>query len=417
MQRLRALALLLVSLLFLAPAADAATVTIGNRVAVPNTGLPNAATPRTTVDLVHPATHTGTVDTARLEWVATCTNAVKIKFFRRTGDALTMTAERGPFNTVPTAFQIALSPPVPVQQGDLIAVTSLNDCGNPVGEMGLQSEGYLQYAGDVTGTVAVSGIVTSNPDTLALSASGPATERTERVIPVVGSVQGNQGSNFKTSLQIFNPSDETVPYKLVFRRAGVAGSSADTVKTVPVGPKNTEQFADIVAAMGQTGLGSLDVIVPDGKAIPVINTRVFNDAGAAGASGLSEEGIEVPLPDDRPLGSSVLWRGVTGYLIMPLNQGSTRYNVGIRTLGAGATVIIRTRNKAAAVLATASRTYPPHYFIQTDVATFTGTTSFSGSDSIEITVVYGSAIVYGASTDNTTNDPAVQFARGVFAVF
>jgi len=407
-----------VLLLWLAPALHAATVTIGNRVPVGNAGVAVAATPRTTVDLVHPATHTGTVDTARLQWNWTCPDAVKIKFFRRTGDILTMTAQRGPFNTVADAFQVSLSPPVAVKQGDLIAVTSMGACGSPIAESGLQSEGYVQYDGDVTGTVAFSALVSSSePDTLVLSASGPATERTERVIPVVGSVQGNQGSNFKTGLQVFNPSDESVEYLLVFRRAGVAGSATDTVRSLTVAAKNTERFPDIVASMSESGLGSLDVIVPDGKAIPVINARVFNDAGAAGASGLSEEGIEIPLPGDSPLGSAVLWRGVTGYLIMPLNQGSTRYNVGIRTLGAGATVMIRTRNMAGVVLATVNRTYPPHYFIQTDVASFTGTTSFSGSDSIEITIIYGSAIVYGASTDNTTNDPAVQFARGVFAVF
>jgi hypothetical protein len=33
------------------------------------------------------------------------------------------------------------------------------------------------------------------------------------------------------------------------------------------------------------------------------------------------------------------------------------------------------------------------------------------SDSVSITVDAGSAIVYGASTDNKTQDPAIQIAR------
>lgn len=416
MHRLPAFVLLLLSLL-LAPAAMAVTLTVGNRVTA-NAGVAVAATPRTTVDLVHPASHTGTVDTARIEWNWTCSKAVKVKFFRRTGDTLTMTAERGPFDTVAAAFQVSLSPPVGVQQGDLIGLTSLGTCGSPGASSGLQSEGYFQYDGDVTGTVAFSGVVASQvPDTLAVSATGPATQRTERVIPVVGSVKGNQGSDFKTELQIFNPSDETVQYRLVFRRAGVAGSATDTFKDVPVGPKYTERFADIIGAMNQTGLGSVDVIVPAEKAIPVIATRIYNDAGAAGASGLNEEGIPIPLPDDSLTGTNVLRRGVTGYLIMPLNQGSTRFNVGVRTLHAGATILVKTRNMFGVEIGSRSVSYPPHYFIQMDAVTFTNTTSFSGSDSIEITVIYGSAIVYGASTDNKTNDPAAQFARGVFSVF
>jgi hypothetical protein len=28
----------------------------------------------------------------------------------------------------------------------------------------------------------------------------------------------------------------------------------------------------------------------------------------------------------------------------------------------------------------------------------------------------GSAVIYGATTDNTTNDPSIQYARVVFAV-
>jgi hypothetical protein len=413
MRRLRAL---LLSLLF-APAAMAVTLTIGNRV-TPNAAVAVSATPRTTVDLVHPATHTGTVDAARLEWSSACSNAVKVKFFRRAGDSLTMTAERGPFTTTVAASQVALSPPVPVQQGDLIGVTSLGNCGSPVASSGIQSEGYFQYEGDVTGTVAFSGVIASQvADTLAVSASGPATERTERVVPVVGSVQGGFGSNFKTEMQIFNPADETVQYRLVFRRAGVAGAPTDAFINVPVGPKSAEHFTDIVATMSQNGLGSLDLIVPAGQVVPILAARVYNDAGAAGASGLSEEGIPIPLPEEGLTGTNVLRRGVTGYLILPLNQGRTRFNVGVRTLHAGATVLIKTRNKAGVTIGSRPLTYPPHYFIQTDVASFTGTTSFSGSDSIEITVIYGSIIVYGASTDNTTNDPSVQFARGVFSVF
>ena len=416
MQKLSAFVLLLLSLL-LAGSAMAVTLTLGNRV-TGNASVAVSATPRTTVDLVHPATHTGTVDTARIEWNWTCSKAVKVKFFRRTADTLTMTAERGPFDTLAAAFQVTLSPPVQVQQGDLIGVTSLGTCGSPVAESGLQSEGYFQYDGDVTGTVAVSGVVASQvADTLAVSATGTATERTERIVPVVGSVKGNQGSDFKTEMQIFNPSDETVQYRLVFRRAGVAGSSADTVKDVPVGPKYTERFADIIAAMNQAGLGSIDVIVPAGKAMPVIAARIYNDAGSAGASGLGEEGVPVPLPDDSPTGTNVLRRGVTGYLIMPLDQGSTRFNVGVRTLHAGATMLVKTRNMFGVEIGSRSLSYPPHYFIQMDAATFANTNWFSGSDSIEITVIYGSAIVYGASTDNKTNDPAAQFARGVFSVF
>jgi hypothetical protein len=36
--------------------------------------------------------------------------------------------------------------------------------------------------------------------------------------------------------------------------------------------------------------------------------------------------------------------------------------------------------------------------------------------SIEISVSSGSAIIYGATIDNVTNDSSIQFARVVFAI-
>jgi hypothetical protein len=352
--------------------AGAATLTIGNRVVQGNSSDPASGTVRTNIDLVHPATHSGTVDTARLEWTTACSNAVKIKFFRRVGDTLTMIAERGPFNTTPLSFSVTLAPPVALQQGDLIGMTTLSGCGNPSALLGGSSEGFLQYGGDVTGSVTLAQQLTHYEAVLNLSASGPATERIERVIPVVGAAQGNFGSSFKTEMQLFNPSAVAVTYHLIFRRAGVPGSSADTLRALEVKSKQTEAFPNIVVSMSETGLGSIDVVVPDGAAIPVINTRVYNDAGAAGASGLSEEAVPLPFPDAPLSGELVLRRGATGYLLAPLNQGRSRFNVGVRTLESGATIAVSTRSSAGVVLRTIAHSYAPHYFVQTDAATFTG---------------------------------------------
>src|SRR5262249_34981563 len=101
--------------------ASAVSLSMGNSVASPNASDVNLSTTQTDIDLLSPANATGTVDTATFHWSAGCLNAVKIKFFRRSGDTLTMTAERGPFNT---AFSntVALSPSVSVQEGDLIGI-------------------------------------------------------------------------------------------------------------------------------------------------------------------------------------------------------------------------------------------------------------------------------------------------------
>jgi hypothetical protein len=72
--------------------------------------------------------------------------------------------------------------------------------------------------------------------------------------------------------------------------------------------------------------------------------------------------------------------GLTGFLITPLDPALTRFNIGVRTLCSGATIQVTVRDANGFVVRTAS------------------------------------AIVYGSKTDNTTNDPAIQFVRGIFAI-
>src|SRR5258707_6605730 len=67
----------------------------------PNSSDLNVAPTRTDVDLTGPASGTGTVTSVHVYWSqAGCSNAIKIKFFLRSGNTFTMTAERVPFNSV-----------------------------------------------------------------------------------------------------------------------------------------------------------------------------------------------------------------------------------------------------------------------------------------------------------------------------
>jgi hypothetical protein len=400
---------------FLALPLSAATLTVGNDVPSPNSSDGNVGATRTDIDLVHPATHTGNVTTAKVYWSSTgCANALKIKFFRRVGDTLTMTAERGPFTPTTNVYTATLSPAVAIQQGDLIAVTRITNCGNTGAMIGFTSEGYLQYASDVTGAVQMSAAAQHQGGVLAVSASGTVTEWMARVIPVVGSAVGAFGSQFKTEMQFFNPqTGGSMVCKVVFHPAGVAGSSADPTRLVSLGPGEVYSTADVVAAMGQTGLGSLDISAQAGQSLPMMLTRVYNDAGVNGTSSLTEE--PVPISDDVAINTRLLARGVTGFLVAPRDPARSRFNIGVRTLYSGATIQVTQRNAAGVVIRTAMRTYTANYFVQVDAATFVGG-PIGGDDSIQISISTGSAIVYGSSTDNTTNDPAIQFVYGIFAI-
>lgn len=405
----------LVFLLLSAPLL-AVTLTVGTDIPSPNASDGNIGVVRTDIDLVHPASHSGTVSSAKLYWSSSgCTNAFKIKFFRRVGDTLTMVAERGPFTSPPSfTFTVTLTPAVSVRQGDLIGVTRLAACGNAGAMTGFPSEGYLQFAGDVTTSVEMSAAAMHQGGVLAISATGTVTEWMARVIPIVGSTPGGFGSRFKTEMQFFNPqSSGSMTCKVVFHPIGVAGSSGDTTRLVMLEPGEIFSTDDVVVAMGQTGTGSLDISVPAGQNVPMIMTRVYNDAGAAGTSSLTEEAI--PVSDDLEIGTEVLARGVTGFLVTPRDPARTRFNIGVRTLYSGATIQVTLRDENGLIVRTASHTYTANYFVQTDAASFVGG-PISGDQSIQITISSGSAIVYGSTTDNITNDPAIQFVYGIFAI-
>lgn len=402
--------------LLIAVPALAITLTVGNDFSTPNSSDGNIGATRTDIDLVHPASHSGTVSSAKVYWSSSgCANALKIKFFRRVGDTLTMTAERGPFTPSANVYTAALIPPVAVQQGDLIGVARVANCGNAGATTGFPSEGYLQYAGDVTGAVAIGAAAMHQGGVLALSATGVVSEWLARVIPVVGSTAGGFGSHFKTEMQFFNPSTASgnIVCKVVFHPADVAGSSTDTTRLVTLAPGEVFSTADVVAAMGQTGVGSLDIWTPAGQSTPIIITRVYDDQGVDGTAGLMEEAI--PVSDAIAIGTNVLARGVTGFLVAPRDPARTRFNIGVRTLHSGATIHVTVRDRNGVVVRNVTRTYTANYFIQTDAATFLGG-PIAGDESIQISVSSGSAIVYGSTTDNTTNDPAIQFAYGVFAI-
>jgi len=372
----------------------------------------NPAGAQTDIDLGNPAPAAGQINTVHFRWAASgCANGVKIKFFRRSGNTLSVIAERGPFTTA-ADNNVTLSPPVAVLQGDLIAITRLGTCGNA--ETFATPAAFIPYVAfpsDVTGSVALSSGTPVDGFSLALSGTGTTTTTGEilrAVIPVVGTTAGLNASNFKTTMQVHPASGFGFVARLVFRRQGVAGSPSDPSKTISVTGGETVDLGDIVSAMGQTGLGSIDVVAGTTMQMPAFTVRVFNDAGAAGTSGFIEDVVKTPETSPRVMGP-----GAVAFLITPADLTRSRLNIGIRTLSSGATITVAVQGENATVLRTVTKEFVADFFQQTDAATFTGG-AIAANQSIQISVTAGTIIVYGATTDNTTNDPAIQFAEPLY---
>jgi hypothetical protein len=119
-----------------------------------------------------------------------------------------------------------------------------------------------------------------------------------------------------------------------------------------------------------------------------------------------------------PSGSSesrLLFAGSTSYLIAPPSDTTLRFNIGVRSLLSGAVVTFRQRDASGAIIRNVTRTYDPTFYEQQPASTLLGG-PIAADDSIEISVSSGSAFIYGATVDNTTNDPSAQFARVAFAI-
>ncbi len=109
-----------------------------------------------------------------------------------------------------------------------------------------------------------------------------------RILPVVGSTAGVGASFFKTSVQLHNPTGSGVSGRIVFHPSGVSGSNSDPAQSYTLSPGQTQSIADLLPAMGLSGLGSADIEATSGY-FPAATVRVFNDAGAAGTTGFTEE--------------------------------------------------------------------------------------------------------------------------------
>jgi hypothetical protein len=218
------------------------------------------------------------------------------------------------------------------------------------------------------------------------------------IVPVAASAPGALGSSFKTAVGLHNPSPSSISGTVIFRRQGVPGSSADPTFSYTLLPYETLDYADFLATIGQTGLGSLDLVATTGS-IPVAEVRIYNDRDPA-ATGARED---LMLPEE------ALLPGLGGTLLAPADLQRYRFNIGVRTLSAGASMTVTVRDKTGASRRSFSVAYPGDFFFQLSANAFLGL-SLQPEDSIRFVLTSGSAVAYGASADNTTQEPEIFIA-------
>ncbi|HEU5250289.1 MAG TPA: hypothetical protein VFW15_09915, partial [Thermoanaerobaculia bacterium] len=224
------------------------------------------------------------------------------------------------------------------------------------------------------------------------------------ILPVVGSTPGVEGSFFRTSVQLHNAGTTPSAGGILFHPSGTAGTEQDPTLPFTLAPGETLTIPDLLPAMDRSGLGSADVILTLGSAgnVPVVSTRVFNDAGTAGTTGFALSALTA---------GEALHAGRRGVLFVPSDLAAFRLNIGIRTLDQPVAMTLTVRDAGGAIVAAIPRFFPAVYHEQQTASAFLNGLPVPAGGSITATVDSGAAIVYGATVDNRTGDPSLQIAR------
>ena len=410
-RRYAALGLLI--LLTLASMPLAAQTTAGDLIWQPGEAVPSG--PLTYIDFTRPVTMDGTVTDVTLRWIsnAQCSEQIKFRFFRPGPGgplgALELVGTAGPFTSAnpaaPGVFPdnnvIRLSfPAIAVKRGDVLAVTQMKPgCGGAGVVTGRPDDVVYETTADFNGGALSASNTIARTGFRLNAAAQTGAFRQVGVIPVAGSAAGAFGSFFRTEVTITNPSPFGQGVALVYHPAGRSAEPDDPRTNVLLVGNESRTFTDLVATMGQTGLGSIDVLTT--AFMPVITTRVYNDAGTSGTSGFTEE-VVTPY-------EAIKSGGYADFSI-PADLTNYRVNVGIRTLGESTTFLVTVYDAAGALVGkTTERTVPANYFEQIPLSTFLPgiTPPAGGLARIQITSG-GSATFYSATTDNRTNDGSLK---------
>ncbi|HEX7830987.1 MAG TPA: ScyD/ScyE family protein [Thermoanaerobaculia bacterium] len=215
------------------------------------------------------------------------------------------------------------------------------------------------------------------------------------IVPVVASTTGAFNARFTTGMQLSNPYPFAIAGRLVVHPAGVAASPSDPSTPYSLAPFATTSIGNVIA----NGAGSVDVLASVGASPAIVTTMTDTT---------SMNRLQIPLVDP----ASAIASGMRGTLITPADPARQRFNIGIRTLGAGASLTMRLYDASGAQVASVTRAFAADFFQQYAFAELLGV-ALPANHAVAFDVTSGSAIVYGSAVDNTSGAMSMQVAQAV----
>ncbi|HEX7151875.1 MAG TPA: hypothetical protein VF618_10335 [Thermoanaerobaculia bacterium] len=224
------------------------------------------------------------------------------------------------------------------------------------------------------------------------------------IVPVAGSAPGAYGAMFKTALTLRTEAFATGSTqihrgRIWFRPMGQPPSDNDPSIAYHLASGERAHWDDVVAAMGGSGIGYLEIIPDAGslEAVPFIQTRVYNET-ASGTYGdlvqwnrvsdvtkTSRTTLRVEHPTDPRLRLNV------GFVV--LNTGYTDVHVEVVRNG------LQRQAKTVHLFPREARMGNP--------ATLFELLRWEPGDELFLTFTSSGVIPFYTLTDNSTNDPAI----------
>jgi hypothetical protein len=219
------------------------------------------------------------------------------------------------------------------------------------------------------------------------------------ILPIVGSTAGSFGGRFKTALTLRATGGDQRG-RIVFHPAGKVASDDDP--SIPYTFNSSAQeisYDDIVATLGQSGIGSLDIVPAEDAVsfVPEVEARLYNDTSIGTFGTLA--GPIYPYDYLR-----------VGVMEVNIPDSRFRVNIGFRTL-TDTSMRILIFNEQGTLLHFFSVSYPAGWMQMTSAADL-ARRALAPGQSLQV-VFSGSVIPFHTITENATNDPTLVVSPAV----
>jgi hypothetical protein len=227
------------------------------------------------------------------------------------------------------------------------------------------------------------------------------------IFPAAGDTTDPSGNEiFRTTLQLYNPSDITTMGEVVLHPGGAPFTSSDPGGAFSVAPQGTTFLPDVTATIFQDGFGAMDLTTWQGPNPVAAMRMVQGDA-------TNTRGADV----EEVFSSVGIGEGSSGVLLTPPDPSAASFNLNIRTFTQDTTLQFTFQDSSGHLLGTALQDFPANTFTQLPAEQmFRATTlgglgaPLGGGATITIATQSGFAMVYGATSDNLSGDLELQRA-------